>query len=190
MDNQHVQICYNKIHFSYLLSLHKCQKRPPTCSYRCMYMLGLFEKTRNNSVWRMLHRYEKTFGSIYTCYNTFSLHNKPAVHMPAGKLVFEMEATSRWIAFHCLSPEWKLRNPVSFWQHSSLQLAVEHMPESTDRWKIKNTASHIVHTHNGFFPGSKVGVKLAKNYIYCVVKEWVNICFISLYVFMGLRENI
>jgi len=28
--------------------------------------------------------------------------------------------------------------------HSALELAVEHKPKRTDRWKIKNTASHIV----------------------------------------------
>jgi len=40
--------------------------------------------------------------------------------MPAGKLVFEMEATLRWITFHCSSLEWILRNLVSFCQHTRL----------------------------------------------------------------------
>jgi hypothetical protein len=33
--------------------------------------------------------------------------------------------------------------------YSALQLAVEHLPEYTDRWKIKNTTTHIIRTSSG-----------------------------------------
>jgi len=33
--------------------------------------------------------------------------------------------------------------------YSALQLAVEHLSEYTDRWKIKNTTTHIIWTNSG-----------------------------------------
>ena len=51
VDNQHIQIFYNKTHFLYLLSYTNFRKgHPVLLQKQVQYMLGLFDKTCNNSV--------------------------------------------------------------------------------------------------------------------------------------------
>ena len=66
----------------------------------------------------------------------------------------------------CLSLEWMLRNAVRFCQmHSALQLAVEHMPECTDRWKIKNTAGHVIQNVSGDYTDFYLTGKFVLRYV-------------------------
>jgi hypothetical protein len=97
-----------------------------------------------------------------------------------------------WNASHgSLNKEWILSNMASFCQtHSTLLQAVRHMMECTERWKIWNTAGHIVQIASGdqtvsYSMGTWVislkesgrSVKVTNNYICCIVKK------ISEYIF-------
>jgi hypothetical protein len=146
---------------------HQC-----ACTDACTFLICLKRHVTIQSEgcsWQIQYRCRTTFGTLYIWYHKFSLHNKPAVSMPAVKLwLWNGTHTAFNYAFHCLSLEWILKRPGQLLlTFSALQLAVEHMPVCTDWWKINNIASHIIQTIPGdhtvsypmgiyeFFPRSK-----------------------------------
>jgi len=125
VDNEYIQVFYNKIYFIIFPVFTQMLERATHVLvwYRCTYMLDLLKKKHvtiqsEGYSWWIPYRWEVTFGPFCICYHNFSLQNKPAVYKPAVKLCLEMEATSQWIAFHCWSLEWILRNPLRFCQHT------------------------------------------------------------------------
>lgn len=78
LDNQHIQIFHNKIHFSYLLSyisVRKGHPRAPTEACTCLVFLKNHVTIPSaGCYWGKLHTCENTFGLIHMCYHTYPLH--------------------------------------------------------------------------------------------------------------------
>jgi len=139
--------------------------------------------------WCMQYRCKTTFGTFYIGYNTSSMHKKPAVYTPAVKLcLLNRSHIALHYAFHCLSPEWILEAQSTFGNILSTSVRSRTHTRTTDKRKIKNTASHIVQTISGDHTVSySMGIwilsqeegswcmKLVKNPIYFKAKECVKL---------------
>lgn len=139
--------------------------------------------------WRMLYRWEVTFGPFCICSHTFSLHNKPAVYKLAVKLLclkWKPHRNESLSTFIVGMVTWKPGQILP--THSVLQLAVEHRPECSDPWKIKNTASHVVQIHtdlfDGFFPRSEAARAWSWQkiiFIALLKNEWRYVSFLCVF---------
>jgi hypothetical protein len=155
VDCDNIQRGYNNCITHIYSSCNKCQKWSPTCLYKCMYMLDLFEKTHNSSVWRMfltnavqvqndflqpLHMiaYRLTAQQaccLYTSIKTLALiWNPHSIQLCFPLFILGMDSYKTWLAFaNILSTSSGSRT------HASMD------------WQMKNKecSSHIIQTISG-----------------------------------------
>ena len=151
MGNEHNQTFYNEtishIYFSYT-NVRKGHPRACTDARTCLIFLKKKKEVTTvqseQCYWRMLYRGEVTFGPFYMRCHTLSL-NKPAVYKPAVKLMpLKWKAHRDELLFTVYRRTGCSKTTVRF-------CAFEHTSARTDRWKIKNIASHIVQNHTEFY---------------------------------------
>ena len=151
----HIQRVHNKMHFQYLPCLHKMlemschvlvQMHVPAWSCLQRHVTAQWE----GCSWHMkcIIGAELLLTHLYIilphCTTSLLLH------------AFSRTLCLKWKP-HCIESCFpvciarvdtsKTRQlPSTYW---ALQLAVEHLPEYTDPWKIKNTTTHIICTSSG-----------------------------------------